>query len=113
MTCGRMTKMKSLKKSTMVESKVMEKETIKIGGGIYTLGVFISTHSQMIPRAIHSRDQRSRKLRQPDKEASRRRHMITEGGKPLAIDLKSSTDHRTHDMVRRQYHTRLGGLYEL
>ncbi|GKB75243.1 hypothetical protein Tco_0942138 [Tanacetum coccineum] len=47
---------------------------------------------------------------QLDKEASRRRHMTTEGGKSLAMNLKSSTDHRTRDMVRRQYHTRLGGL---
>ncbi|GJW46900.1 transposase, Ptta/En/Spm [Tanacetum coccineum] len=36
--------------------------------------------------------------------------MTTEGGKPLAMNLKSSTDHRTRDMVHRQYHTRLGGL---
>ncbi|GJT36913.1 EH domain-containing protein 1 [Tanacetum coccineum] len=35
--CGRMLKMKSLKKSTMVESKVLEKETVKTQGGIYTL----------------------------------------------------------------------------
>ncbi|GJU89479.1 hypothetical protein Tco_1301902 [Tanacetum coccineum] len=47
---------------------------------------------------------------QLDKEASQRRHMATEGGKSLAINLKSSTDHRMRDMVRRQYHTRLGGL---
>ncbi|GKD64436.1 reverse transcriptase domain-containing protein [Tanacetum coccineum] len=33
MRCGRMIKMKSLKRSTMVESKVVEKETVKIGGG--------------------------------------------------------------------------------
>ncbi|GJT11432.1 hypothetical protein Tco_0858474 [Tanacetum coccineum] len=35
---------------------------------------------------------------QLDKEASRRRHMTTEGGKSLAMNLKSSTDHRTRDM---------------
>ncbi|GJX08781.1 hypothetical protein Tco_0196713 [Tanacetum coccineum] len=35
---------------------------------------------------------------QLDKEASRRRHMTTEGGKSLAKNLKSSTDHRTRDM---------------
>ncbi|GJY18155.1 hypothetical protein Tco_0389646 [Tanacetum coccineum] len=36
--------------------------------------------------------------------------MTTEGSKPLAMNLKSSTDHRTRDMVRKPYHTRLGGL---
>ncbi|GJS73104.1 zinc finger, CCHC-type containing protein [Tanacetum coccineum] len=34
--CGRMLKMKRLKKSTMVESRVVEKETVKTQGGIYT-----------------------------------------------------------------------------
>ncbi|GJR23908.1 transposase, MuDR [Tanacetum coccineum] len=50
--CGRMLKMKSLKKSTMAENRVVEKETVKTQGGIYTLSVFIPTHSQMMPREI-------------------------------------------------------------
>ncbi|GJV98456.1 hypothetical protein Tco_1553708 [Tanacetum coccineum] len=44
------------------------------------------------------------------KEASRRKYMTAEDDKSLAMNLKSSTDHRMRDMVRRQYHTRLGGL---
>ncbi|GJY47843.1 retrotransposon protein, putative, ty1-copia subclass [Tanacetum coccineum] len=55
----------------------------------------------------------SPKRHQLDKEASRRRHITTEGGKPITMNLKSSTDHRTRDMVYRQYHTRLGGLDEV
>ncbi|GKB43315.1 reverse transcriptase domain-containing protein [Tanacetum coccineum] len=52
----------------------------------------------------------SPKRHQLDKEASRRRHMTTTGGKSLAMNLKSSIDQCTRDIVHRQYHTRLGGL---
>ncbi|GJR85232.1 receptor-like protein kinase FERONIA [Tanacetum coccineum] len=39
--------------------------------------------------------------------------MIAEGGKSLAMNLEFSTDYRTRNMVRMQYHTRLGGLDDL
>ncbi|GJU76643.1 hypothetical protein Tco_1273713 [Tanacetum coccineum] len=57
----------------------------------------------------NSKNRRGRKIKgqhrstspqrhQLDKEASQRRHMTAEGGKSLAMNLKSSTDHRTRDM---------------
>ncbi|GJR45346.1 ankyrin repeat family protein [Tanacetum coccineum] len=74
------------------------------------LGFAYETVKKAVNTSHQSEDKRTTSVHQLDKEASRRRRMTTKGGKSLAMNLKSSTDHRTRDMVRRQYHTILGGL---
>ena len=70
----------------------MKKKTVKKGGGIYSLGIFISTRNEMMPRVEHSRDQRWKNASETVNRLSKPSHQSEdEGTTTLHVTRKSPT----------------------